>query len=144
MSKEIAVEQYNRCWELLERESLSNEEQAELITAAFASRFHWSPIGKDMNLAIADWMVSRAAVALGDPVLCVQFALLAVERTESSDMPMWMKASAYEGLARAYSVSGEGDLRDDCIQKASDYLQLETDEEDREVIASQLATVPRN
>jgi hypothetical protein len=138
-----AVRTYNDCWRLLDLEERTPDQEAELLTAAFTSRFHWIEVGGDEQLTTADWMVSRAAAAVGDGALAVRFARRAIARAILSDLPAWLRASVHEGAARAYAVAGDADLRDSEISLAREWLGQEEDPENRAVIEEQLASVPR-
>jgi hypothetical protein len=63
--KRFGAAAYNRCWVLLEAEARSADDDADLLSAAFAQRFHWFRAGGDEQTVTAEWMVSRAAAALG-------------------------------------------------------------------------------
>jgi hypothetical protein len=139
----IAVQQFNHCWELLEKDDRSASEDANLITSAFASRYHWSLVGDSGRFVTADWMVSRAAAAIAEGDLAVRFALLAYERSLTSGTPDWLRASVAEGLARAYAAAGDIAERDNWWAEAEVLVSVISDAESRELIESQLRSVPR-
>lgn len=141
--RKIAVETYNHCWDLLDRDDRSPDEDFELLTSAFASRYHWSLAGGPEQWAVSDWMVSRAAADIGEGSLSLAFALRANDAMQEFDAPDWLVASAAEGLARAYAALGSEQDRDEWCNNAESLVEAIADEEDRELIASQLATVPR-
>ena len=140
--KTIAGQLYNRCWDLLDTEVRDDAQDRELVTAALASRFHWQTIGTDENLAIADWIASRAFAAVGDGRAAVDFANAAVARAESAQLGDWVIASMYEGSARAHAAAGDRAARDTAYAKADRAVAAIKDAEDRDLIVSQLATVP--
>jgi hypothetical protein len=141
--REVAVATYQRCWELLELPVRSNHDDVDLLTNAFASRFHWSHAGGPQEWIIGDWMVSRAAAATGQGQLAVWFAVRADAATDGTDVPDWLRASTAEGVARAYGAFGDEERRDLWIHKAQALVDAIADAEDRELIAGQLASVPR-
>ena len=57
-------------------------------------------------------------------------------------MPQWLVASTQEGMARAHAVAGHEEERDRWAAEARSTLEDVDDTEDRELIESQLATVP--
>jgi hypothetical protein len=138
----IAVAQYNNCWELLEKEKRTSDDDVELMTSAFVSRYHWSMIGTHDQFVMADWMVSRTAAATKNGDLSIQFALLAFERAQASETPDWLKASVAEGLARAYACAGRVKERNSWFAEAERLVQDIIDPDDRELISSQLRSVP--
>ncbi|MFM8895787.1 MAG: hypothetical protein ACKOE2_10540, partial [Actinomycetales bacterium] len=92
-------------------------------------------VGGAQELAIADWMVSRASAATGNPRLAVLFAESALAQLQD-DFPHWLRASLHEGMARALKSA---DLsHDEAMAAARDELALEVDEEDAALIAGQL------
>jgi hypothetical protein len=141
--REAAVATYQRCWELLELPVRSHDDNVELLTNAFASRFHWGHVGGPQQLIIGDWMISRAAATVAQGHLAVWFAVRADSAAHDADVPDWLRASTAEGVARAYGAFGDAPRRDLWIIKAQGLVDAIVDERERELIASQLASVPR-
>jgi hypothetical protein len=137
-----AVAAYNRCWDLLDVEDRTPDQDAALLSAAFASRYHWVEEGGDEQLVVADWMVSRAAAAVGEGGLAVAFALRALAGAAAGTYPAWLRASVQEGAARAYAAAGVAGRRAEHLALARAALEQEPDPENRQVIEDQLATVP--
>jgi len=142
LHREIAVATYNRCWELLERDRRSPDDDAELLTLAFTSRYHWSFVGGLEQTTCADWMVSRAAASQNLGSLAVLYAQRAYEAATTSSVADWLLASTAEGLARAYAASGDQVRRDEWCDIAATLVEAIADPEDRDLIATQLASVP--
>jgi hypothetical protein len=138
----LAKATYNRCWDLLENENRTSDEDDDLLATAFASRFHWYAVGSDEQKIVADWMVSRAAAAMGYGDVAVHFAHRANESASEGDFPAWLRASLFEGLARAHAANGDSELRGEFLDLANRELEQEPDDEDRELIAQQISTVP--
>ena len=62
----LAVGIYNHCWELLGIAGADAEQDAQLIHAAHASRFHWGEIADTpARLWRGEWMCSRVYAVLG-------------------------------------------------------------------------------
>ena len=143
----LAVALFNQTWELLERrDGAADPEEADrhLLATAMASRLHWEGIGTAENLAAGDWLVAHVASLLGYAGLALDFAGAAHRRatTDGADVPLWLVASTQEGLARAHAVAGHDEERDRWAEDARQTLEAVDDDEDRELIESQLATVP--
>ena len=100
-NRAVAVETYNRCWDLLEAESRTPAEDAELLTSAFTSRHHWLIVGGAPQAITADWMISRVASMQGHADLAVDFAHRAFDGVQEGNHPAWLRASIFEGLGRA-------------------------------------------
>ena len=138
----IAVASYNRCWDLLDIERRSADDDAELLTCAFTSRYHWFVVGDEQAKIVAEWMVSRAAAAVDEPDLAITFGRRSLALLGRADQPAWLRASVYEGLARAYASAGDEQRRGECLNRAKAELEAEIDPDDRDLIAAQIATVP--
>jgi hypothetical protein len=140
----LAVRLFNRTWELLEDADRDDAGDREALMTAMASRLHWAGIGTDENLAAGDWLVAHVASLLGHADLALDFAAAAHERVSTSpeELPTWLVASTLEGLARAHGVAGHEEERDAFAADARSVLEAVDDDEDREIVESQLATIP--
>jgi hypothetical protein len=141
--RRLGVETYNRCWELLEIEDRTSEGDLELLRTAFTSRYHWSYVAEAPQAIMGDWMISRAAAATGEGHLALRYARLAYDAAVAHDVEDWLLASSAEGVARAYAALGDGDQRDEWWVTSEGLVALIADDESRELIASQLGSVPR-
>ena len=128
---------YNACWGLLAAER-TDADDAELMAAAFESRRCWQIAGGSQEHAVADWMVSRAAAATGNPRLALTFAWASLEH-DGTTFPEWLKASLLEGLARAMVAGGATEDAERVIRRAREILAAEPDREDAAVIEQQIA-----
>lgn len=137
----VATELYNRCWEILELQSRSSDDDVELITAAFASRYHWLQVGSGEQWIVSDWMVSRAAGVVGAPELSLVFAQRAHNAAQNGDSPDWLVASTAEGVARAFAAGGNAEEFAKWNALAGRLVEAIADPEDRALIASQLADI---
>jgi hypothetical protein len=137
--RKLAAQTYNATWDLLEADR-SAEQDLELLGLAFASRYHWGHAGGPKEQAIADWMASRCLAAVGEGSLAVKFADSALATAPKEEE--WLTASMHEGRARAAAAAGDAAGRAEHIALAQAALGRETDAEDRDAIAAQLAEVP--
>jgi hypothetical protein len=134
--RETAAALYNRCWELLEDPARGPEGDAELVTSAFTSRWHWCRIGASREVAVANWMAARALGEVGAHDLAVLFAQGGVDAADA-ETPDWLAASLAEGLARAKLQRGDPDAAA-ALARADDLVAAIVDDEDRDVVAAQL------
>ena len=141
--RKLGVKTYNRCWELLEQPDRSSDDDRTLLTLAFTSRYHWSFVAGEKETIIGNWMVSRAAAAVGEGHLSLSYARLAYEAARAPGVEDWLVASSAEGVARAHAASGDLASRDEWSERAATLVAAIGDRESRELIASQLASVPR-
>ena len=134
---------FNRAWELLDQGELEPAAERELLSAAFGQRWHWFEAGGPKERAIAEWQVSHVCSRLGHGELGLQFARASLAEAEGWDeAPLWMLASAYEGMARACAAVGDADGRALWTERCEQALAQVDDVEDRDHIASQLASIP--
>lgn len=141
--KKLASGYFNSAWDLIDLESRTPEQAHDLLGLALASRQHWIQAGGTaQNLAVSDWQVAYAASLGGWGDLALSFATAAVARSEAADLPLWLKASTHEGLARAHAAAGDatGYEREAALTRSM--LEQVTDTEDRALIASQLESIP--
>ena len=138
----LAAKSFNHCWTILDDNVLTPETAVDILTSAFASRWHWLEAGGTRQWITSDWMVSRVAGFAGYPELAVDYALRA-QAALVPDLPDFLYASVAEGVARAYAVAGNTAARDEWLVRAADLVARIEDDEDRSIIAEQLASVPR-
>ncbi|HET9897949.1 MAG TPA: hypothetical protein VFQ44_23715 [Streptosporangiaceae bacterium] len=140
--RELAKRLFNSAWELIDSTDRTPEQDRLMLVTACAAWLHWDAVGTDENRAIADWQIAHVASLLGYGELALAHATAAYELTRSANLPGWLRASALEGLARAHAVAGHQTDRDAYVRLATEALTAVTEPEERELIASQLATVP--
>lgn len=135
-AKDVAVAAYNSCWDLLEQDRTDADDVA-LMAAAFESRYFWAGAGGPQEHAVADWMVSRAAAATGNPRLALTFAWASLEH-DGEGFPAWLQASLLEGLARALVSGGADTEAQTVMDRARDILREEPDADSADVIEGQI------
>lgn len=135
-NKNFAKQTFARCWDLLGR-TLSDDEKRDLVGYALTSRYHWQQIGSAQQLAIADWMASRAYAAVGQSELAIDYAMASLKYGYEG-FPGWLKASLNEGIARAYSSADDHYMRDMYVAQALTELEKESGPEDAGLIRSQI------
>ncbi len=140
--RELAKRLFNSTWELIETADRTPGQDRLMLVTACASWLHWDAVGTVENRAIADWQIAHVASLLGYGELALAHATASYELTRSANLPDWMHASALEGLARAHAAAGNEAERDAYLRLASEALAVVTEPEERELIASQIATVP--
>ena len=138
----LAIALFNRVSELLEKTDRTDDDDQELVNAAHASRYHWTSIGTARHLAIGDWQISRVYSTLGRAEPAVFHALLCLDNARRATDEPWLLASAYEGLARAYSVAGDRGAATEWKNKAVAQLELVTDPDDREIVERDVGGLP--
>jgi tetratricopeptide (TPR) repeat protein len=141
--RRLAVELFNRAWELLALPERTAEQDDELVHAAHASRFHWIAAGTAINAARGEWQCSRVYASLGRAEPALHHARRCLALAEAApDAEDWDVPFAYEALARAHAVAGHAEEASRRLAQAREALPLLADPEDREQLANDLATVP--
>ena len=143
VQRALAKRLFNQTWELIDAPDRTPELDRLMLVTACAAWVHWDAIGTEQNRAIADWQVAHVASLLGYGDLAIAYATNAYDRTRAAKLPDWMHASALEGLARAYAAAGDQQSRDEYLRLANEAVSIVTDQEERELIGSQIATVPQ-
>lgn len=138
--RELATQLFNRCWDLLGT-TRDADDDVELMTAAFSSRFHWLNAGAVEQWIVSDWMVARAAAAIGEGELALRFAKRAHSAAQENEIPDWLIASSAEGVARAYAAIGDVEEFNNWSALATRLIDVIADPEDKALIASQLADI---
>jgi hypothetical protein len=141
--RDLAAETYNAAWDLLDSPDRTPAQDDEVLTLAFASRWHWGEAaGGDEQLAVGDWFIGHVSAHLGLAPLAVRFSGRALDRVESTGGGGWLLASAFEGMARAHACAGDGEGRERYTRLAEAALDAIEDPEEREVIEDQLRSIP--
>jgi DNA-binding transcriptional MerR regulator len=139
----LAVGLFNHTWTLLEKTDRSAAEIDEMIHSAHASRYHWGEVGEAVNLGRGEWQCSRVYAVLGRGEPAIWHARRCVEIIEADDdREDWDLAAAYEAMARALAVSGDLRGAAEWKVKAEAALAAIAEDEDREQIGQDIATLP--
>jgi hypothetical protein len=134
----IAKETNNGIWPILDAENPSIENLEEALHMAHTSTFHWSKIGKPVNIARGEYMISRVLSALGrgkSSLAHAEKSLRIAEGTESED---WDIAFAYEAITRAHVAIGDKDKSMEWKEKAQKAIDSVKDEQDRQICQGEL------
>ena len=142
--RQLGVDLYNDAWRLLGKER-TPEEDDELIHQAHASAYHWlqAPECEPKNRARSEWLCSRvyAILGRGEPALHHAERCLAIVEANPDDVEEWDLPFAYEALARAHGVVGNAEEAKRHERLAREATDAVTDEEDKEILVKELATL---
>lgn len=140
--RELAATLFNRVWTLLEQESRTEAEDAEMIHAAHASCYNWMKIGKPVQRARGEWQISRVYSTLRLAEAATYHARKTLEITEREGFGDFDLAFAYEAMARAAAVSGDADESHRWAELARGAAEQVTEDFDRELVLGDLETIP--
>lgn len=133
---------FNGAWDLIDSPERTADDDRQMLILAFASRWHWGVSGSPENKAIADWQVAHVASLVGQPSLALTYAQAAYDAARDGDLADWLRASTAEGLARAHASAGDRASYEVYASETRQLVGQLDDEEDRELILGQLASIP--
>jgi hypothetical protein len=140
--REVAASLFNRVWTLLEQETRSEAEDAEMIHAAHASTYHWMMIGEPVNRARGEWQCSRVYAVLERPEPALFHARKVLKICQREGIADFDLAFAYEALARACALAGDVAEARRWAELARAACEQVAEDDDREIVLSDLETLP--
>ena len=106
--KKVAIMTNGGVWSVLDKASPSNEELNNALEMAFTSLYHWKQVGKPINVARGEYMISRVYSDMDKGDLALHYAERTLKLTEKADEKAdFDMGFAYEVLAKAYSIKGD-------------------------------------
>ena len=139
--KKLAVDLFNRVWNLLDKADRTLEEADEMVHAAHASRHHWGVIGTPLEFERGEWQISRVYSVLGRPEAALHHAKRCLEICEANGIADFDIAFAYEALARAHAVAGDKAKAEEYVASAEKATEAIEDEGNREYTLGEVASV---
>jgi len=140
--RQLGVDLFNGTWTLIEQSDRTPDDDILMIHMAHASAYHWLQVGAPENIARSHWQCSRMYTVLGRSEPAIYHAKLVLAVCEQNDIGDWDLAFAYEALARAYAVAGNSAESARWLTRAQAASGAITDEEDRDLLLTDLATIP--
>jgi hypothetical protein len=141
--RDVAKALFNGTWTLIDKPDRTGEDDIQMLLSAMAGRWHWGRVGGPEQVATSDWQVGHVASLVGFGTLALVFANRNLALAIAEEWDGWRLASAHEGVARACAVLGDVDGLNRHYAEAEAALAREPDDEEREIIADQLKTIPR-
>ena len=129
---------FNRTWELLDKADRSPEESEDMIACCLSSIWHWRqrPDCARRNLSIGYWQVSRVYAMLGQAQNAWRYGELCLKASDGEE-PFYL-GYAYEALARAARIAGDGELTLQYRRHAEELAAQLPDGEEREMLTKDL------
>ena len=146
LHKKFAIDLNNGVYGAIEGlgpESTATDKDKALY-AAFASTYHWLQVGNEANHARGEYLIAKAALAVGDNPLALQHARRCLELIEAHPEVMddWDAPFGYEVLARGLAGTGDTEGAEAALAEQARLTELVADPEDREVIVSSMDEPP--
>lgn len=139
--RQIAMDLFNLTWTYLDLEQRTTEQEKAMVQCAEASLWHWRRVGAPTQFAIGEWQCSRVHAVLGDGSRALSYARRCLAICESERVDDFVPASAHEALSRAHAVLGDLDAARE-ERNLAYRIAVDLDNEDRDVIEHDLATLP--
>jgi hypothetical protein len=157
--RQRGVDLFNEAWRLMESRAKatlaaqhkgpagsarwSDLDDDRLLHVTHASRYHWGEAEEctPANLARGEWQVSRVYTVLGRGEPAIWHARRCLEHCEQNGIGDWDLAYAYEALARAHGLAGDGEA-DQWKSKAREAGDAIADPEEREHFDEDYLTLP--
>ncbi|HEY1620417.1 MAG TPA: hypothetical protein VGG25_22530 [Streptosporangiaceae bacterium] len=140
----LAGQLFNETWRLLDRANRDQADDDRMLYAAYAARYHWGqvPDATPAHLARGEWQVSRVCAVLGRAEPAVFHARRVLEICQRNGIGDFDLAFGYEALARGCVVAGDTAAAREAFGQAVAAVAGIAAEEDRELLLSDLATIP--
>ena len=134
---------FNQAWDLIEKQDRSPEEDQDMLRLSFAALWHWTQrtdyIPK--NASVGYWQLARIYALLGQAENARQYGQLCLQASQQPGVAPFYLGYAYEALARAEALAQDWQkaaaYKQDAMQAAAEV----SDEQDRQVLLDDLATI---
>ena len=148
-STRLTEDQHRRCadglfngvWTLMEQPERTPEAAEEMVHAAHASRWHWGVVGKPVNCARSDWLISCVYAILGKGVQAREHADRYLTMCDDHGLGEFDRAFAHEAIARAAAIQESHQEVADHVQYGLAAAAQVTDETERAWVIKNLGTV---
>ncbi len=134
----MAATLFNRTWELLDAADRSAEDEREMVSAAYGSRYHWRQVGEPKNFSVSDWQIARVLAVVGDAGRAAEHAAESLRLAEEYDFGPFYAGYAHEALARAAAVAGDLATRDEHLAAARAHLAEINDADSAAILEADL------
>jgi hypothetical protein len=142
--RRLGVALYNETADMMQRtEPRTADEDEAMLRTAYASAYHWSQVGAGPeHAARSEWQISRVYCVLGRPEPARHHAQRVLDICQRHGIGDWDLAVAYEALARAAALDGDTAAARRYLEQAHHAAAEIVEDEDRDVVLADLATVP--
>ncbi len=136
--KEQAIKCFNECWDYIEKENRSPEDDLMMIHCAHTSRYLWGQVGQPLHFERGEWQISKVYSLLGKGQQGLFHAEACLKICLENDIKDFDIAFAYEAMANAYKAMGNMKEVDNYKEKAYACLDAIKDKGDRDYTKSEL------
>jgi hypothetical protein len=128
----FAVGLFNFTWDLLEKKDRNADDNAMMISSAHGSLYHWSRIGKPLNLQRGEWMVAHVYTILSHKEEALFHAQRCLNVTLDNKIDDFDLSFAYEGYSGALALNGsksESDKYYKLAEKSAEDIKKKDDKD---------------
>ena len=141
LHRKFAVDLFNQTWNLLDIKERTQEQNDAMIHTAHASRYHWGEIGTPLEFERGEWQISRVYAVLQRPEAAFYHAQRCLDICLANEIRDFDLAFAYEAMARAYAIAGEGTKSGEYIELAMKAAEEIEDKGNRDYVEGELLTI---
>jgi hypothetical protein len=141
--KYFSADCFNKAWALIDKPDRTPEEDEQMLRLCLASHWHWTQREdySDTSKSTAYWQTSRACALLGMADDARRYGRLCLEAsTRKGILPLYL-GYAYEALARAEAVAGDGAKMEEYLAKAREVAGTMPDPEAKKMLLDDLETI---
>jgi hypothetical protein len=141
--KHFSAQCFNAAWDLMDKTDRTAAEDEQMVRLTMASHWHWTQ-REDYGMkeqSIAHWQTSRIYAILGQADNARRYGQLCLAASQGEDLPPFCLGYAYEALARAESVAGNGEKRAEYLARAHEIANGMSDADTRKQFLEDLATI---
>jgi len=132
---------FNKAWEFMEKPDRTPEEDEEMVLLSHTSLWHWRQREdcQSANLSVGYWQASRIHSILGQAEEAKRYGQLCLQH--SQEETPFLLAYAFEALARAERVAGNGLMAAKYRAEAERLADSVDDIEGRKLLLNDLQTI---
>lgn len=139
--RQMGIDLFNSTWTLIDRPNRTVDEADEMIRVAHASAYHWRQVGRPLNFARSDWLLSRVYALLDRPEAAAYHAQRCLDICQAANIGDFDLAFAYEALARASAIGGQNDTAGEYLALARVAGEQIEDDDDRQYFFAELGSI---
>ena len=134
----FATSANGEAWDMMGMPNRTNQQDAQMIAAAYASYYHWQQSGYAINMQRAEYLIARAYLEEENFEEACEHAktCLQLTKTQPTEMTEFDVAYAYEIYARVSAARGYPDTALEYFLKARLAGEKIPEKEDRDLFLS--------
>lgn len=141
--RHFAAQCFNEAWNILDQDLRSDEETEMMIDLAHASRMHWRHRDDESprTRSVSAWQISRVYAIAGRPDEALRYGTEALDIALQGGVGDFYVGYGHEAVARAAAGLGDSEAAALHLDAARVLLVSISDDDGRDVLASDLDTV---